>query len=154
MREKLIEKIPKLICPSYLMDKYAFALLFHTPKFPPLPYSELPLAFWPHSPRWFICGSHLKFLENECKKLVERVVVTKYDLHSYQCHHMSILRMFEFYLLNKQVMKVKKLWGLTYLFSLLCFSNITIVELLYSCCFEESHEGCCWFSCCCLKEKN
>lgn len=45
LKEKLIEKMPKLNFPSYATDIYTFALLFHTPKFPHLSSSELPLAF-------------------------------------------------------------------------------------------------------------
>lgn len=54
LKEKLIEKLLKLRFPPYVTDIYTFALIFNTPKFPPLPSNEFTLAFLPSFPRWFI----------------------------------------------------------------------------------------------------
>lgn len=72
--------------PSYLTDRYTFALLFHTSKFPPLPSSEFSLGFWPSFPRWFVCGYLQVVIQNECKKSVERLVAIKYDIYSFPGH--------------------------------------------------------------------
>lgn len=91
LKEKLTKKLPKLRFPHYVTDIYTFDLLFHTPKCPPLPSSEFALEFLLHFPRWFVCGSSLEVIENECEKPIEWVVMTKHNIHSYSDHlHVGI----------------------------------------------------------------
>ena len=81
LKEKIIEKIPQLKIPSYAKDKYFYALYFGKIKFPPLPTSPLALAFRPSFPDWwYISWSNV---QNAYKKKADRVVPTKYWLHTY-----------------------------------------------------------------------
>lgn len=88
-----------LCFPSYVFDRYTFALLFHTPKFPPLPSNEFTLAFRFPFPRWFTYGSSLEVIQNECKKPTEQVVVTKHDIYSYSGH-------FHVYIENVEIISI------------------------------------------------
>lgn len=82
LKQKCIDKIPKLKFPPRIKEKYDLAFKFHLPKFPPLPTSDFRLAFSHPPPKWYPFGS-LKVLENEFKKLAQRVVSTNYYTHNY-----------------------------------------------------------------------
>lgn len=70
LREKLLAKLHDLKISYYVEDKYKFSLNFHPPKFLHFLNSGLFLAFRPPFPWWFVFGSHLSVIKNECLKPV------------------------------------------------------------------------------------
>ena len=81
LKEKVTDRIPQLKIPSYVKDKYLYALHFGKINFPPFPSIPLALAFGPPIPDWWYFP--WSDIENSYKKKAERVVPTKHYLHNY-----------------------------------------------------------------------
>lgn len=91
LKDKLMVKHPNLRIPTYVKDRYSFALKAYTPKFPPLSTSDMALASAPSFPLWFVCREFCKIHKNEYSKLAHRVTLTKLDLYSFKGHlHVDI----------------------------------------------------------------
>lgn len=80
---KITEKLQNLEIPSYVEDKYAFALNFYSSKLQPLPTYKFGLAFLPSYSNCLPCWSLLAS-DNALKKYCHKVVSTKYHMDNYR----------------------------------------------------------------------
>jgi hypothetical protein len=83
LKEKLLERIPTSKFPPFFTNIYLFALYFKV-KFPPLPSSELAIAFRPPYPKWFVCGSWMAMKQSLIKKEAKKITLTKLDIYTFR----------------------------------------------------------------------
>ncbi|RHN45392.1 hypothetical protein MtrunA17_Chr7g0230461 [Medicago truncatula] len=82
--------------PPLTPNKYLFALHFKI-KFPPLPTSDLALAFRPPYPKWFPCDSLLGMSQKFIPKEKDKVTVAKCNIYNFRgrlhldLHHVRII---------------------------------------------------------------
>jgi len=83
LRNKVLDKIPIMKFPPFTPNKYLFALHFKM-KFPPLPTSELSLAFRPPYPKWLPYDSLLGMRQRLITREKDKVTWTIYYLHTFR----------------------------------------------------------------------
>ena len=86
LKDKILgKKIPTTKFPPFIPSKYLFTLHFKI-KFPPLPTSDLALAFRPPYPEWFFCDSLLGMKQKLKTKEKDKVTATKCNLYTFRGH--------------------------------------------------------------------
>lgn len=96
LRDNINDKLPSMKFPPLTPNKYLFALHFKI-KFPPLPTSDLALAFRPPYPKWFPCDSLLGMSQKFIPKEKDKVTVAKCNIYNFRgrlhldLHHVRII---------------------------------------------------------------